>query len=298
VIISASRRTDIPAFFSEWFMKRIEEGVVCVADPFNPRQVGRFSLLPDDVDAIVFWSKNPRPLMARLNELDSRGYRYYFQFTLNDYPPFLEPNVPGLGERLDTLRTLSDRLGPERVVWRYDPIVVSSVTPTDYHLERLEGIASSLGGYTKRLVISLLDFYSKTEGRLSRLSAETGATFTDIALPAYRTELLPLARQIKRIGDAHGLEVYSCAEAVDLSDAGIRHGACIDGELIRRLFGLERDFRKDRGQRAECLCAESVDVGAYNTCGHLCAYCYASFSGESMRKNLARHDAGSPVLIG
>jgi len=239
VIISASRRTDIPAFFSEWFMKRIEEGVVCVADPFNPRQVGRYSLLAEDVDAIVFWSKNPCPLMARLSELDSRGYRYYFQFTLNDYPHLLEPNVPGLGERLDTLRTLSDRLGPERVVWRYDPIVVSSVTPTDYHLERLEGI-----------------------------------------------------------GDAHDLEVFSCAEAVDLSDAGIRHGACIDGELIRRLFGLERDFRKDRGQRAECLCAESVDVGAYNTCGHLCAYCYASFSGESMRKNLARHDAGSPVLIG
>jgi len=297
VIISASRRTDIPAFFSEWFMKRIEEGFVCVANPVNPRQVGRFSLLPDDVDAIVFWSKNPRPLMARLNELDS-GYRYYFQFTLNDYPPVFEPNVPGLGERLDTFRTLSDRVGPDRVVWRYDPIVVSSVTPPDYHLERIDGIASSLRGYTRRLVISLLDFYSKTEGRLSRLSSETGTMFRDIALPAYRTELLALARRIRGIGDGHGLEVSSCAEAVDLGDAGIPHGACIDAALIRRLFGIEKDFPKDRGQRAECLCAESVDVGAYNTCGHQCAYCYANFSGESITKNLARHDASSPVLIG
>lgn len=289
-IISASRRTDIPAFFSDWFMERVNEGVTQVVNPFNPRQVKAQSLRPEDVEAIVFWSKDPRPLTARLDELDSRGYKYYFQFTLNDYSagspswqpagpwPDLEPGVPPLSERLDTFRLLSGNLGPDRVIWRYDPIAISPATPPEYHLERLERIAADLDGYTRRLTISFMDFYSKAVRRLSRFAP--GLVFKDIALPEHRPELLEFARRIKDVADRHGFSVATCSEAVDLLEAGIPHGACIDGALIRSLVAGDiataaPGLRKDKGQRPECLCAKSVDIGTYNTCRHGCAYCYA-----------------------
>ena len=270
MIISASRRTDIPAFYSDWFMERLDAGYVDVSNPFNPAQVRRVSLRPEDVDAIVFWSKDPRPLMARLRELASRGYKYYFQFTVNDYPLF-EPNVPPLSHRLETFRALSDSIGPDRVIWRYDPIIVSSATPREYHLERIDRIATALAGRTNRLVISFLDFYAKTRRRLS----QEAATFRDIARPEYREELLGMARDIKGVSDANGLEVVSCAE-VDLDEAGIPHGACVDADLMRKLWGSQKPFTRVRNQRARCLCAVSVDIGAYNTCRHGCVYCYAS----------------------
>lgn len=283
MIISASRRTDVPAFFSEWLMEAVAEGHVDVRNPFNPRRARRVSLRPDDVEAMVFWSKDPRPLVAHLDELDSRGYRYYFQYTVNDYGPPLEPNLPDLKRRLDTFRTLAARLGPERVVWRYDPIIVSSRMPLAHHVDRIGRIASSLTGCSKRLVISFMDFYSKTSRRLSEVSRATGERFVDIALPEHRAELQDLARQVREIADGAGLEVSSCAEAVDLAKEGITWGACIDGELVERVFGVRREFRKDRGQRPECGCVESVDIGTYNTCRHLCAYCYA-ISGISPSK--------------
>ncbi|MBE3575790.1 MAG: DUF1848 domain-containing protein [Firmicutes bacterium] len=298
MIVSASRRTDIPAFFAQWFMNRVNGGYFYAANPFNPRQVKGYSLLPEDVDAIVFWSKNPRPLMKHLDVLDSRGYRYYFQFTLNDYPSILEPHIPSFSNRLQTFKELSSRLGPARVIWRWDPIVISSVTPAEYHLQHIEKAAQALQGCSARLVISFLDFYGKVADRLERLTRRTGIVFRDLTLPEHRGELLNLAGRIREIGDKYGFGVYSCAEAVDLTEAGIPHGACIDGDLIRRLFGIKKKMRKDRGQRPECLCAESVDVGVYNTCSHGCAYCYANFSEQSIRRNLAKQVPGSPLLIG
>jgi hypothetical protein len=293
VIISASRRTDVPAFFGRWFMNRIREGWAETAHPFNSRHIKHCSLAPHDVDVIVFWSKNPLPLAEHLGELDERGYRYYFQFTLNDYPPALEPGVPSLAARLDTFRNLADGLGPGKVLWRYDPIIVSSVTPADYHLERVDRIASVLDGYTQRLTISFLDFYGKTAARLSRLSRKTGIAFMDITAPARCTELLPLARGIGDIARCHGLAVFSCAEAVELAGAGIHHGACIDAVFIREAFGIQVAGGKDRGQRPLCLCTGSIDVGAYRTCRHQCAYCYATPAGASVGSG---HDPSSPML--
>lgn len=278
-------------------MNRLNEGIVHVTNPFNPGQVRRCSLRPEDVEVIVFWSKNPRPLMEHLDELDAMGHRYYFQFALNDYPQVFEPNLPPLEARLDTFKTLSDRLGPARVIWRYDPIIVSSLTPAAYHLERVERMARSLGGHSERLVISLLDFYGKVAGRLRKMSLDRGITFTDLALPEHHEELLLLVSRIRDIGVTYGFEVYSCAEEVDLSSAGVPHGACIDGALIGRLFGIERQMRKDKGQRPQCLCVESVDIGAYNTCSHHCAYCYANFSEDSVKANLAKHAIDSPILV-
>jgi len=305
MIISASRRTDIPAFFSRWFLERLKAGFCYVRNPFNPSLVRRYSLLPEDVEVIVFWSKNPLPLISHLDFLDSRGYRYYFQFTLNGYPKVFEPCVPPVEERIKTFKKLSRLIGKARVIWRYDPIILSSVTPVQYHLDRVRKIAKALKGYTERLVISFLDFYGKVKARLEKLSQETRIVFYDplgdgkeeMALETC-DEVLKLAQGIADIAISSGMEVFSCAETVDLRPAGIRPGACIDADLIYRLFDIDRPMNKDKGQRPECRCVESVDIGAYNTCLHRCSYCYANYSFISIKNNLKKHIPTSPLLIG
>jgi len=278
-IISASRRSDIPAFHADWFMTRIREGYFERVNPYNRRQVKRISLAPAEVDAIVFWSKNPRPLMPHLAELDSRGYQYYFQFTLNPYGEEFEPGLPQLRERIDTFRELAGRIGPARVVWRYDPVILSSATPVAWHLESVEALAAALRGATQRLVISFLDFYGKAGKRLEKLRQESGISCADITLPGMEPELERLAAGMGGIGAAHGLCVSSCAEEVALERFGISHGSCIDGDLIRELRGGSGPFRRDRSQRPACRCAESADMGVYDSCGYDCLYCYARRGG-------------------
>lgn len=298
MIISASRRTDIPAFFGDWFMRRVAEGFFVVANPWNPAQVAAYSLAPADVDAIAFWTKDPAPFMENLDVLDTLGYRYYFGVTLNDYPPALEPGVPPLAKRVETFQRLSERVGRKRVIWRYDPIIISSATPVEYHRERLTRLARSLSGHTDRLIISFLDFYARVRPRLARVTERSGIVFTDIVAPAYRQQLLALAADISRIGAAAGIAVQSCCEPVDLSEAGVKHGACIDGEYIESVLGAPRRARPRANQRGACLCAHSIDMGAYNTCRFGCEYCYANHSAVSVRANGDRHFADSPALLG
>ncbi len=301
MIISASRRTDVPRFFTEWFMRRIKEGFFYSRNPFNPSDVRKISLLPEDVDAIVFWSKDPAPIMKHLDELDSLGYRYYFQFTLNDYPRVFEPNVPPVKERTETFRRLADKLGPSRVIWRYDPVIVSTLTPLAYHADCLASIARDLGGFTERLVISFLDVYGKVRKRLNTSTELSRIGIEDVTHPDRRETLLDFARDIAQIAATYGMDARTCAEPVDLTEAGIRPGACVDGELISRLLGKPvhagRRFPKDPVQRRECLCVQSRDMGAYNTCSHACVYCYANYSPVSIRRNLARHSPDSPCMI-
>ncbi len=299
MIISASRRTDIPAYFGRWFMHRLSEGFFLSVNPFNPHQVRRISLSPEDVDAIVFWTKNVRPFLPALTELNDRGYHYYFLFTLNDYPAVLEPALPPLSERIDSFRRLSDAIGPQRVVWRYDPIIISSLTPPAYHAERLVALAGELTGASERLVISFLDYYGKVTRRLRRLESLHGISFTDLRQEAHRRECDSLCAMIGRIAGACRLAVYSCAEALSLAPFGIQRGSCIDGELIGQLFQRQpRSFARDRHQRTYCGCARSVDVGVYNTCQGGCVYCYANLSKETVRKNLRKYRPEGPSLIG
>jgi hypothetical protein len=274
-IISASRRSDIPAFHADWFMERVREGWFERVNPLNPRQRSRVSLAPAEVAAIVFWSKNPRPLMPHLDELERRGYCVCFQYTLNPYDGILEPGLPPLAERIDTFRRLGERLGPERVFWRYDPIILSSVTPVDWHLEWLDRLCGEVAGGTARLTISFLDVYARVGKRLGRLERERGIVCRDLAAPGETAERERLAAGLGGLGVAYGLKVVTCSEELDLTRFGIGQGSCIDGEVIRGLRGEEGSFPRDRNQRSACRCAVSVDMGRYDSCGYGCLYCYA-----------------------
>lgn len=298
MIVSASRRTDIPAFYAEWFMKRVREGYFYRVNPFNSRQVSRFSLKADEVDAICFWTKNPQPLMRHLDELDERGLNYYFQFTLNPYDRIFEPGVPPLEERLNTMTELAGRIGPERVVWRYDPVILSSATPVSFHLENGEEIAARIGNATRRLMFSFYDYYGRGKGRLSRALDGTGITLEDITAPKHRSALILVARGFQQIAERHNLQIFTCSEEVELGASGIRHGACIDGDLIRELFGVKTAFKRDKNQRGACNCVASADMGAYNSCRYRCSYCYANFNEGMIESNCRKHDPESPTLLG
>lgn len=298
MIVSASRRTDIPACYPEWFMNRIRDGYFYTVNPFNPKHVSTHSIRPEDVEMIVFWTKNPLPLLGHLRELDDLGYCYYFQFTLNDYPTWLEPGLPPLVERIQAFIALSDALGPERVIWRYDPIILSTETPVGFHIERVGRIAQLLKARTERLTISFLDFYKKIKPRIRKIEETRGIKMWDITDSSHDSDLSHLCSALQSVALENQLEIATCAESVTLDRFGIWHGSCIDGELIGRLTGKSQDYRRDVGQRKECLCASSVDIGAYNTCRNGCRYCYANLGDDAVRRTVARHSVSSPALLG
>ena len=293
MIISASRRTDIPAFYSEWFMRRIHQQYCLCVNPFNRHQVTQVSLQPEDVDALVFWTKNAEPLLSRLPELDARGYRYYFQYTLNGYGELFEPNLPELERCIETFLQLSERIGAERVIWRYDPVILSSRTDVSYHQQRFGYILERIQAATCRIVISIVDDYRKASHNFKRLQVQGLTIQTD-----YRAEqLASLCTFMSEQAGRHNIPVYSCAESFDLTPFDILPGKCVDGDLIARLFNVQVKAGKDRSQRRECGCLQSKDIGFYDTCLHGCAYCYAGTLQSGLR-NRVKHEVDSPLLIG
>ncbi len=294
MIISASRRTDIPAFYADWFMNRIEAGHCLVPNPFNANQISRISLAPADVDALVFWSKDPRPMLEPIRRLDDMGFVSYFLFTLNDYPAIFEPALPPLEQRIETFKLLARTMGTQRVIWRYDPIIISSSTPYPFHEERFSALAQALSGSTERVIVSIIDYYHKTNRRFAPLE-NRGITFDRQAASA--TEMADLLAFMSRTAGSLGMEIQSCAEQLDYSDVGVPPGPCIDPELIDRLGGSVSPD-KDRGQRAQCLCATSRDIGVTDTCLHGCTYCYATRSNDLAQRRHKEHDPTSPMLWG
>ena len=280
MILSASRRTDIPAFYAEWFFRRLREGSVCVRNPMNRHQVSRLSLSPEVVDCIVFWTKNPAPMLDRLEEL--RDYMYYFQYTLNDYDRAIEPHVPDTESRINTFRDLSRRLGKERVIWRYDPILLTETLDPDFHVRTFRRLAEALEGYTEKAVISFVDIYP---ARNKKALEELG-----LLRPSEET-LRRLAGRLAETARRCGLEIATCAERMDLSDLGIGHNHCIDGALIQRLLGCPIRVRPD-GQRPDCGCVKCEEIGTYDTCRHGCVYCYAS----GRQSGIPGCDPDSPLL--
>ncbi|MFC1874858.1 DUF1848 domain-containing protein [Chloroflexota bacterium] len=295
MIISASRRTDIPALYSKWFINRIRAGWCQVPNPLNYNQLSYVSLKPDDVDAIVFWTKNPTPMFTRLDELNSFGFRYYFQFAINDYPYDFEPRMPPLKERLNIFQKLSFCLEPKRVIWRYDPIVVSNKTNFDFHREKFSNIARELNGFTKRVVVSFVDYYRKTDRRLSTLE-EHGYRFNRRV--AKSRGAWNLLRDFSAIAQDHNMEIFTCAEERNFSKVGVHPGSCIDGELLRKLWSLQGFSKKDPTQRSACLCVVSKDIGMNDTCINGCKYCYATRNLDLAQRRYSEHDPNSPVLWG
>lgn len=296
MIISASRRTDLPAFYTPWFMNRVRAGYCGVPNPYNPAQVSYVSLRPDDVDVIAFWSRDPRPMFAHLDELEGRGMRSYFMVSLLNYPPPIDMGSPSLGRSLDTLETLSRRTGPDRVVWRYDPILLSDVTPPEFHLQNFERLAGALSGVTRRVIVSFYTPYAKADGRMQAL-AGMGARLIEPAGPR-QPWFGGLLRGMAEIAQRNGMAIQSCAEKRDLAPYGILPGKCIDDEFIFKVFGLRVADRKDPGQRDACGCVLSRDIGMYDTCLFGCPYCYATTDFALARANRAEHDPASPSLLG
>ena len=287
MILSVSRRTDIPAFYAEWFFQRIREGFLYVRNPMNPRQVSRIGLSPEVVDCIIFWSKNPAPMLERLDEL--REYPFYFQFTLTGYGRDIEPGLPDKRkEVIGTFQKLSEKVGKERVVWRYDPILVNDRYTMEYHWKAFEEIAGCLKGYTEKVVISFVDFYAKTLRNTKDLYIKSLS----------REEMKEIAEEMAQIAKSCGLVIETCAEQINLQDVGIRHGSCIDKKRIEKIVGCSLSVEKDKNQREACGCCESIDVGAYNTCRNGCRYCYANYHEEQVRKCIACYDVNSPLLCG
>ena len=287
MILSVSRRTDIPNYYSDWFIARIKEGFLYVRNPMNAHQISRIDLSPEVVDCIVFWTKNPANMIEKLEDLQK--YMYYFQFTLTGYGRDVEPNLPNKRQELiPTFKRLSEKIGKERVIWRYDPILISKRYTMNYHLQAFEEIADNLADYTERVVISFVDFYSKTKRNARGLGIRQ---ITD-------EEMLEVAGKMAQIASKYNLIIETCAEQINLHEIGIQHGSCIDKKLIERLLGCKLIAKKDKNQRAGCGCIESVEVGTYNTCLSGCKYCYANFNDRRVEDNVKSYNRSSALLCG
>ncbi|TAN62459.1 DUF1848 domain-containing protein [bacterium] len=294
-IISVSRRTDIPAFYAEWFMSRIRAGYCSVVNPFNANQVSYVGLKPNDVIGFVFWTRNPQPLLKYLPELDKNRYKYYFQYTLIGYPREIDPKCPPVDSAVKTFKELSRLIGKEKVIWRYDPILLSNKTSYQWHTKQVDSLMKTLSGYTERLVISFIDPYRKTKIRMDKETSDSFELFPNVYdVQTYNKIAEHMGSEAKK----YGLEVQSCAEGVDLNKYGISHGKCIDDELFSRIIRAPLLLKKDPSQRETCGCVMSKDIGVNNTCLFGCKYCYATSSIKSAQDNHRKHDMKSPSLIG
>ena len=273
-------------------MNRVRAGYCEVPNPVNPKQVARVSLKPDDVAAIVFWTRNPKPLMRHLDELDNRGLRYYFQYTVLNNPKEIDPKVPRVAAALSTFKELAERIGPSRVIWRYDPIFFTTATPPSFHVDSYSSIAEALRGFTLRSVISIVDIYNKIKMRVEALSHQR-----IVVVECNEAELGHTMVELINAAKRNNMEITSCAEKIDLSRYGVRPGKCVDDALIDKIFNIKVNHQKDPAQRKACGCVVSKDIGMYDSCLFNCAYCYAT---SSIARALARfksHEQTGPSLI-
>lgn len=308
-IISASRATDIPAFYAEWFFNRLNEGYAEWTNPFNGKsQLVSFA----NTRLLVFWTKNPRPIMPYLKELNERGINYYFLFTLNNYEKEgYEPQLPEINERICTFIKLSELIGKGRVVWRFDPIFLSDKIDSAEIIKRFKNIGLQIKNFTERMIFSFAEIeeYKKVERNLIREKVK-------YSLPS-KKERTNIAAQLSSNCKTWDILPFACAQKDDYSLLNVQASKCIDGGLISKEFGHDKllmDFihpqgnqrtffdinyshLKDKGQRKNCGCIKSKDIGVYNTCPHLCVYCYANSSKKSILRNYASHTPKNPRII-
>ena len=284
MIINTGQRTDIPAFYADWFVNRLKAGFVLVRKPYNPRSVTRYRLSPDVVDLIGFCTKNPAPMLPHMDLL--RPYGQYWFVTITPYGKEIEPHVPDKRNVLESFRRLSDAVGADRVGWRYDPILLNESWPVERHIKAFEYMAKALSGYTRTAVISFIDLYEKTKRNYPE--ARTVA----------REDRLVLGKAIVDIARQYGMTVRPCAEGDELAPFGADCSGCMTVTMYEQALGRRLKVPRSQPARKECACWLGGDIGAYNTCGHLCRYCYANYDADTVRRNLAAHDPECPLLIG
>jgi hypothetical protein len=290
VIVSASYRTDIPAFYGDWFLGRVAEGFCRTVNPYNGRVV-EIPLARDRVDGIVFWTRNAAPFLAGLEQLSAAGYPFVVQYTLTGYPRPLERSVAPLEASLETMRRIARRYGPRALVWRYDPVMLTSLTPPEWHRETFARLVRALAGSTDEVVLSFAQVYAKTKANSDRAAERFGFSWWDPA-PDEKQALL---RDLAAIAREAGLAASLCAQP-ELLGAGLGEARCIDAarlsDLASRPIAAET-----KGNRPGCRCAQSRDVGAYDTCPQGCIYCYAVRRPEIAKRRYRAHDPAGAFLM-
>ena len=283
MIIQTGMRTDIPAFYSKWFLNRLREGYVLVRNPYDPQAVTRYSLSPDVVDAIAFCTKNPAPMLPHMDAL--KPYGQYWFVTITPYGRDVEPNVPAKEKVMEDFKKLSDTVGVNSLGWRYDPIFISGRYDLQRHIEDFERMAATLSGYTESCVISFIDLYKKVQRNFPEVRAVTAS------------ERRELGKAFAEIGKRYSMTIKACAEGTELAPFGVDCGGCMTAELYEKALGARLRVPKRKSPRAECACVLGNDIGSYDTCGHLCRYCYANADAAAVRANMRLHDPNSPFLL-
>ena len=285
MILQTGMRTDIPAFYSRWFLNRLREGFVLVRNPYDPQSVTRYRLDPSVVDLIGFCSKNPAPMLPHLETL--RDYGQYWFVTITPYGRDIEPHVPDKEQVMEDFKRLSDAVGPDSMGWRYDPILINEQYPVERHIWAFEHMAKTLSGYTESCVISFLDLYEKVKRNFPE------------ARELRREERITLGKAFAQIGRSYGMTIRACAEGTELAPYGVNCEGCMTVEIYEKALGTRLSVPRRKNQRGgQCACLLGADIGAYDSCGHLCRYCYANSSAELVRRNLRCHDPDSPFLLG
>jgi len=282
MILSASRRTDIPCYYSEWFMNRLKAGFVLTRNPMNHSQVSKINLSPEVIDCIVFWTKDAKNIFPYLEIINEMGYPYYFQFTVTPYDNAIEKKIRDKNGIVNTFMELSQLIGKERVLWRYDPIIFNDNLTINYHKEQFGLLCERLHDYTESVTISFVDGYKKIK--------------TDIVREITIEEMLELSSYIGKTAKNAGLAVRSCSERTALAIYGIERSSCIDKNVIEKICGYGLATKQDKNQREFCECIESIDIGTYNSCSNGCTYCYANKSENTAAANLKKHNIHADML--
>ncbi|MBE5855376.1 MAG: DUF1848 domain-containing protein [Lachnospiraceae bacterium] len=284
MIINTGQRTDIPAFYAEWFANRLKEGFVCVRNPYNENQVSRYRLDPSVVDVIGFCTKNPAPMFSYMDLL--KDYGQYWFVSITPYGRDIEPNVKDKHQLIRDFQQLSKNVGIDSVGWRYDPILLSERYSIEYHKHAFAQIAEALDGYTKTVVISFIDLYPKVRRNFPE------------AREVPREERIALGKELISLASKHHMVVKPCAEGDELAPYGADCSGCMKLSDYETAIGARLNAPKKKGARAECACYLSCDIGVYNTCKHLCRYCYANAENSLVMELSKQHDPKSPFLIG
>ena len=284
MILQTGLRTDLPAFYSEWFANRLKEGFVLVRSPYDLSLVNRYELSPDVVDLIGFCTKNPSPMLQYMSLLKPFGQYWYV--TITPYGKDIEPNVPLKEHVIESFQLLSAMVGIDSIGWRYDPILITEEYPLQRHIADFERIASCLAGYTKVCVISFIDLYRKVQRNFPQAREITSA------------ERIAIGKSFAAIGRSYGMTIKSCAEGDELVPYGVDCSGCMTLPVYENALHARLNAPKQKSGRGQCLCHLHCDIGAYDTCAHLCRYCYANTNESAVHTNRKKHDPTSPLLIG